>query len=631
MGLVLIAHGQEREKEGFLRHNNQPALPAYFNREVLPALPEDLREALFQLSLLEMVPVPLAQEITGLADIGDRLSALNRKNFFVYSLDEDGAIFRLHHLFRDFMKEQAEKHLSPDEIIRVRRQAADYFLQMGEPRHALPQLLRLGDYADIEEFLGREGLRLVELNRIASLDALLAALPEKIILDYPWMSYFMGISLMEKAPPRALTFFEKARLLFSQQRGSKGELLTLAQLIQFHCNIDCQFHLGKEPLCRANELFPVARPSLDSQSVILAAMYLSLGFCIIQVNPGKARGYCDLALSLAQKEELVNLETFVRFNKGIQHAFFGKHRKMLREIENSLHLLQVPQVSNLNRMMLRILHLNALALVGDFENFFHQEEAFRNDTRGDLVLETVAGPILLINKIDAAVAEGRLDIARERIEQGLSWGSAAANPHLRSQFLHYQALVLALAGQQEETVAVAERSRHLRQMAGGEIWSTVSDMILGGALMLADRPQKAETLLTSAIEKSTRFGENFLRAGAYAYRACLFLKQGRQASALEDISRFLSSMRENGYSHFFTWTPKVMGSLLETAVRHGIEVDYARYLAARRLHASILDNGESIPLLRIKTFGEFTISVGDRRVLRARILPAASESSLPSS
>ena len=155
-------------------------------------------------------------------------------------------------------------------------------------------------------------------------------------------------------------------------------------------------------------------------------------------------------------------------------------------------------------MMLRVLELNGLFLIGDFQNFFIQEKYFWRETKGNLVFQTVSGPILLVFKIDAAIGEGRWIEVREWIEQGLSWGGPADNAHLRSQFLHYQAFVQALSGNGDAARKAAAESQRLRQSAGGEIWCVVNDMIIGGALVHIDCRDESEMLLNRAIEAAKK-------------------------------------------------------------------------------------------------------------------------------
>ena len=625
MGLILSAHylAIRGEHACLLPSSQRDRIFGYFQEEIFSIIPKDLREPLLRLSLLEDIPADLAGALTEKPDIRKRLNDLATKNFFLRILGEKASIFRFHNLFQEVLRNEAERELAAEAISTVFRTAAEFYLQRDDVESGLFYLIRLQDYPAVDRLLGKSGLRFVALNQVLTLNALLGGLPEETAAVYPWIAYFRGVILMDAQPHRALPFFERAGELFATQGDAKGELLTIAQCILFHGSIDCRFHVGPQLLQRADILFPLTQDLLDDRSLIFVTMYLSNGFCLMRVEPEKARFYAELALNLTRKGTLKNLEAFARFNMGILNAFFGNQRQMLRELEQAWPLLHNPQVGTMHRLHLRILQLNALALTGDFVNFFVQEEEFRRETAGDLVIETIAGPILLVNKIDAALDEDRLDLALERIERGLSWGGPADSPHLRSQFLHYKAFVCALLGRTEESRAAACESNRLRDQAGGELWQVVNDMIVGGALAHAGCEEEAEDFLSRAIENARSFGEEFLRAGAYAHRAALHLWRGRHEEVLADLRDSLACMRENGYLTFFTWTRREMLPLLQEAVKGGIDTGYARFLAAERLGMAIRGNGTALPLLEIRAFGELSLSVDTGKKVAARDLTPA--------
>jgi DNA-binding SARP family transcriptional activator len=145
-------------------------------------------------------------------------------------------------------------------------------------------------------------------------------------------------------------------------------------------------------------------------------------------------------------------------------------------------------------------------------------------------------------------------------------------------------------------------------------------MIIGAALSHADCEDEAEILLGRAIEESMMFGQEFLRAGAHAHRAFLRLKSGGDANALQDVRECLRCLKENDYVHFFSWTPQVVQPLLETAVKNGIEVKYARKLSRERLGLAILSDGTTIPLLKINTLGGLSIAIENGVVLKVEEL-----------
>ena len=115
----------------------------------------------------------------------------------------------------------------------------------------------------------------------------------------------------------------------------------------------------------------------------------------------------------------------------------------------------------------------------------------------------------------------------------------------------------------------------------------------------------------------SKLGNTALQAGAHALRACLYFQQDDLDAALADVRSAMQYMRQNNYIHFFGWNPQVVQTVFSAAVRHGIETDYARKLASERLGVAISDDGSLIPLLKIRTLGEFKILMNDKAVIQA--------------
>ena len=238
----------------------------------------------------------------------------------------------------------------------------------------------------------------------------------------------------------------------------------------------------------------------------------------------------------------------------------------------------------------------------------------------NLIDRNAVEPFNILFSIDGLVGQGRLKEAMDVVQQGLGFGFSAATPHMRSQFLHYRAYLSAIDGHKDETLAAAEESLQLRSVAGGRIFIHLNEMIIGGSYARLGLAEKAKHHLGNALEGSIALGEEYLRAGIFAHRASFHLHSDNLNEALDDIKSCLQLMRLNQYCHFFSWTPTLMRPVLETAVKHGIEVEYARQLARKRMGIAILSGGKTIPLLVITTLGGLSISIDDRVTLKSEDL-----------
>jgi LuxR family maltose regulon positive regulatory protein len=621
MGLMLVGQTLERGEPSFsLKAAGREHLLEYFKSEVLAQVPSTLRRTLLRLCWLDRVPEALAERLSDVPNVRGKLLALSRRNGFLRQLDGEGTVFRFHHLFQDFLQEAARRELTREEIGEILDQAAAFCLEHHIPESAMGYYLKAGNFEALERVLETEGMALFGMGRTGTLMGILKGVPEETVRRRGYLSLFFGLALLNEDPPRALPHLQRAREVFEEGRNEVGELLALCQMINFLLYISCEYDQGTPLLRRAEEIYEKIRHLLDDRFQIEVLLNLAGGHSYFEGELDAACSFAQRALDLAEKHRLNSQVVIARFLIGMTNCFAGRWRVLIEEIEKTFIISGNPHLGSLIKLWLFYMALNYYAVSGDVEKFCRLADHSRETLKWNLVAGSAAEPFNVLFENDGWLGRGEIQKARGLVEKGLSLGMAAANSHLRSQFLHYQAYIASLSGNRETAISAAEESLRLRHLAGGKVFITLNEMIIGGTFAQLGMKEEAEAHLAKAIEGSEDLKEKFLRAGAFAHRAYLKLKTGASLEALEDIRGCLQCMGESNYTHFFSWTPQVMEPVLEMAVRYGIDVDYARYLAAERLNVAILEDGEIIPLLRIRALGGLAIAVGETVVLKAQDL-----------
>ena len=399
-----------------------------------------------------------------------------------------------------------------------------------------------------------------------------------------------------------------------------GELLALSQMINFLLYMSCEYDQGIPLLRRAEEIYQKISHFPDDRFHIDVLLNLAGGYCYFEGNLDAARCFAQKALELAEKHDLNPQVVIARFSIGTTNCFAGNWSAFKEEIEKTFIISGNPHLTSLIKLWLFYMPLNYYAVSGDVEKFCHLADHARETLKWNMVAGSAVEPFNALFENDGRLGRGEIQKARRLVEKGLSLRMAAANSHLRSQFLHYQAYIASLSGDRTTALSSAEESLRLRQLAGGKVFVALNEMIIGGTYVQLGMKEKAEAHLAKAIEGSRELDEKFLRAGAFAHRAYLKLHGDDPREAFQDIRECLGCMRENGYPHFFSWTPTLMKPLLELAVKERIEIDYARYLVRERLGVSILEDGTSIPLLEIRTLGGLALTVAEKTVMAAQDL-----------
>ncbi|OHB32826.1 MAG: hypothetical protein A2X84_04155 [Desulfuromonadaceae bacterium GWC2_58_13] len=622
MGLVLLGQFLIREGagevgarlDGLDRFQQERAVD-YFREEILDGLSHNLKEALLKLSLLEEIPVLLAERIACDSNVQQGLELLVRQNLFVRP-HVNGKTFTLHHLFRDALRTMAGQLLTDAERKATLAQAAAWYLAEGGAEESLWYFAGARDYVSLQQQMRQVGLTLLAKNRTLTLKAILLQIPDEDIHRHPWLAYFRGMIEMESASPAALGHLEKARNGFTRDADSLGELLSTSQQVFFHLMIDGRFNLAVSLLERADALFSDLAAELDVVSRIQVAQILAMGHYFLFADRVRVERYSSQAWQLAATNNLDNFLAGITIIRGYQQAVLGNWGGFRSMAEKAFSLLGSPRVNAINKLFIRLMQINLLSLEGDFVNYSRQRKVIEQIFEHDLLTMTTVGPLFWVLDIDMAISENRLNDAMNFVQLGLCSGYASENPHLRSQYLQYHAFLLTLEGKNDEALECIDESLRLRGEAGGCLFTAINQMILGSTCAQLGNTDRAEDLLGRAISECEAIDEKFTRVSAYAFRGMLRLDSGRAEEGRSDIENALRLMKDNGLDNFYLATPMILETFLCAAVRLGVERDHARKLAARKLGLAVLDKGRAIPLLRIGTLGALVVRFGSRAEIR---------------
>ncbi|MCF6179729.1 MAG: hypothetical protein L3J63_10130, partial [Geopsychrobacter sp.] len=623
VGRTLQLANQQLDK---LEGKGQAGLLDYFQAEVLERFSADLRQTLIHLSLLESIPSELAEILSTVPHIRQTLDRLSAQNLFVRQLDGKGDTFVFHHLFQETLRAVARVEMRSEERQKIFSQAAEWFSGQDRLVEALDCYLQAQDYSRAESIVQQYGLELVASNRILTLKRILVRLPEVNIRSNAWLSFYCGVIELQNNPPKAYASLDRARICFVAQDDLVGEFLATTQLIFFHCLVDGLFAQAGSLLSRAEIVDAELADSLGGVARFHAVTILSIGFSYVNADFSKSNYYSNLALKLAEKLGQESFVFSVHLAQIYQYGFRGDRFRLRQLAEKLTSLSGSPAISSLNRAICSITTTNLLEMEGDFDNYAEQRDVIISAGSGGLAEKTTFRPFLLVWDADMAIARGDFAQASLAIREGLESDGSATTPHLRSQYLHYQAYLFALHGEKDAAVLAAQESLQLREYAGGRYFLTLNQLLLGATYVQLGLCKDAESLLGSAIESFAEMQNEFDLAAAHAHRAYLRLNIGEETAALKDICLMLQYLKKNSYVHFFSWTPSLMEKLLSVAVSHNIETEYAQMLARERLGKALLADGTLLPLLRIRTLGALALEVaGGGKINNSQLTPGKGE------
>lgn len=159
----------------------------YLAEEVLQNQPTELRAFLLQTSILTRMSAALVETVTGRADSGAMLEALDRANLFLVPLDDQRRWFRYHHLFAEVLQARLADE-QPDQLLELHRRASAWHAHHGEWDDAVRHALAAPD-AELAARLIEEAMpTMARDRREATLRTWMEALPAEAFRNRPVLS-----------------------------------------------------------------------------------------------------------------------------------------------------------------------------------------------------------------------------------------------------------------------------------------------------------------------------------------------------------------------------------------------------------------------------------------------------------
>lgn len=274
--LASVALERRTDAEQFIAGfaGSDAAVADYLADDVLAGQSDDVRDFLLKTSILTQLDASLCDAVCNRIDSAAMLDRLERSNLFVSLVNEAQGSYRYHSLFRDFLRAQLTRH-AQDQLPRLHRAAAQWFLDQSRPVPAIDHALATGDVAFVLPLLEKHAEPLLNQGRLRLLTRWLEALPLSALDSSPLLRavYIWAVSLT-RGPQEALAMIEH------MDPAKLGEDAVAAQfnamrptLLGMRDRIDESYALGTEriQMIKPTYAFPYAMLSqtLANDSMIL--------------------------------------------------------------------------------------------------------------------------------------------------------------------------------------------------------------------------------------------------------------------------------------------------------------------------------------------------------------------------
>lgn len=618
MGMILgersLGGSAMSAKQSGINLYHSDRVSSYFRTEIINSLPFDFRDQLILLSLLEDIPVALAEKITGKSDCVDKLYELLDQNRFIRLLDCEVETFVFHHLMRETLRLEALSLLDKKKITLVLRNAVDYHLLSGELEKSVAYTLQIGDITDVEKVLEKHGLELLGKNRHGTLLRISKDIGCRDREGSAWIQLFEGILLSEKEPEKSVEHLFRAAEMFLQRKCPHGRLITICQLVyHYFLTASGSASAGYKYLEEAVEILNKIEAELPLYSKALIFRSIGVGYEVFTSDFEKSRFFLNKAIRNAEDVNLSAIRTSSLVFLGYSYLLCGEYHAVYNIAEVLFKVEQQEDVGKTSTMLVQHFLTDVLQVTDDYPNYLRHRSDYFHGAEKDLLQKNHFGPSVILWDVKLLISHDRLNEASGVVEDGLSSRSTLASPHIRSRFLSYKAYLAGLLQSKSIDIeACIEESRDLRNRSSWKgFFMTRNRLISGISYGLIGKYEEAEDNLAKGIEQAIDLGLQSLVASGYMFRAYCRLKKdsNRDCEVVQDLLTALPLMRSYNIDMFWGWTSKILRPVLATAIKHDIEPAYTRKILRKRLHSGVADDGRLIPILEIKYLHDFTISV----------------------
>jgi LuxR family maltose regulon positive regulatory protein len=542
----------------------------YLAGEIFDRFEPKTREFLLRVACLNRMTVPVAEALSGEAKAGRLLINLSVNDYFVSdSHSDEGRIFQLHPLLRDFLLSRAANDFPEAVGSGHLRRAAALLREAGQTEDAVSLLIESRDWPAVARIAADEAAAMLAQGRVATLSAWLELVPEALLQGSADLLYAMGACRTSSSPRAARRLFERAHEGF---RAAGDETRMLASC----CGVIDAFILEFDDLTgldgwvdELDELMRRVKPPATDFDPGAPAPQESAHLKLARAMGRLLRG--DFAAALALFSELGSagtaLPAHIAIETGVGTALFklfaGEHAAALAVARENLDASRAEGI--------------------------HPCDGW---------LHGIAAAALL--------AAGDLPAAREELQ-----GARAELRRGDRSVMHYLRAWLALL---EEDLALANAEARMSAELSAETgmpWlECLARVAWAQALTARGDLRGCEAQLRRAGALADRLHIPNLRFNVHLAEADAALRANDPA-AKEKLATAFAFGREHGIHHVAGWRPHALADLCVFALRREIEPEYARAMA---MDGGLVPKEPPVRVqgwpwaFRVSTFGSFRLS-----------------------
>lgn len=578
----------------------------YLAGEIFMRFERETQQFLLRIACLPRMTAAVAEALSGEPKAGRLLLNLALNDYFVSeAAAEEGRVFQLHPLLRDFLRNRAPQDL-PDALAPEHlRRAAGLLASAGHVEDAVALLAECRDWPQIARLAVECAEAMLAQGRSETLAGWLELLPAEVLGADAKLLKALAACRSEASPRAARRLYEQAFEVFQRNGDQAGMLECCAGLID-------ALILEFDDLAALDPWIPVLAGLLaDRRGREEGPATGALIRALLLRDPGHAGlgAFLERASAVVRTQdptpELRTAFSLAVSTAALLRGDFASAGAALEDLTSRAGEYPAPLPVTIG--LAAALHHQ---LVGAYESAGRkaQETLARAAADGvhdyDTWLRALAAA--------ASLGGGQRDAARGELQvleaggTGLRRGDRAAVHYLRAWLAALEGNVALAQREARTSAAVAAES--------GMPWiECLARLALAETLAEAGDWRACDAQLRLGDALAIRLCSAPLQYAARMVAAAAAHERKDDASALKLLAQAFALGREHGFQHVPAWRPSSVGDLCVLALRAGVEPEFARTLA--RLRALV---PRTLPFrinewpwpFRIQTLGRFELRRG---------------------
>ena len=378
-GLILLSESLDRLPEASRDQYISKYLPEQFKREVFRYFGEEIfssqsgliQEFLIKSAIFDMIEPGFMKDFIGTENAENILQGLSRKNLFVQSVydNKKGWIFSYHQLFKDFLKSKFEFQIDKKEKSFLFFKAGSLFKQKGDLEESVKFFLKAKAYPEALSIIRPIGMDFLKSGRTEDLAQLLQKLPENLVQEDPWLLLYLTMAGRYTSAGKNLRSLQKALSLFQYQEDVRGQILSLAFMIEASC-IKGRDYIPMAVLLEQGEtLLQSLSPDQYLYERAILCSQMGLGF-ILRGNQRKGVATCENAYLISRNLGDLQLQAYSQCYTAMALCWLGEFDSaeyICEKISGLIEKLSYPELRGLYQIHYGMVHL----CKGDMEKTDH--------------------------------------------------------------------------------------------------------------------------------------------------------------------------------------------------------------------------------------------------------------------